>query len=302
MQRSFKSVLLFIVVLALSANLAYAQQNYDTVQIRSQKVSGNIYMLSGAGGNMGLCTGDDGGFLVDGEYAPLTDKILLTVSGINPKPIRYLFNTHVHGDHVGGNENYAKAGAVIVGHDNIRKRMSAEQYMELFNRKTPPYPATALPAITFSDEINFHLNGEDIHIFHVPNAHTDGDGFVQFKKANVINTGDLFFNGLYPIIDVSSGGSIDGMIAASERILSVSNDETKLIPGHGPLTNPARLREYKVMLTAVRDNVLKLVKNGKSLDETLAAKPTKEFDAEWGKNFIKPDMFVTMVYKSLTKK
>jgi glyoxylase-like metal-dependent hydrolase (beta-lactamase superfamily II) len=302
MQHSTKILLLVVAVLAFSAGIAIAQQNYDTVQVVSQKVSGNIYMLTGAGGNMGLCAGDEGGFLVDAEYAPMTEKIKAAVGEINPKPIQYLFNTHVHGDHVGGNENFAKTGVVIVGHDNIRKRMSAEQYIELFKRKTPPYPALALPAITYSDEINFHMNGENIHIFHLPNAHTDGDGVVQFVKANVISTGDLFFNGLYPIIDLSSGGSIDGMIAAVEKILSVTNDETKIIPGHGPLTNPARLREYKEMLSNVRENIEKLLKNGKSLEETIAAKPTKDYDEVWGKSFITPDMFVTMVYKSLTQK
>jgi cyclase len=300
MQYSIKTLLVFIAVLAFST--ANSQQNYDTVQIRATNVAEHISMLTGAGGNMGLCVGDDGGFLIDGEFAALTGKIQSAIAAINEKPIRYLFNTHLHGDHVGGNEIFAKSGAVIVGHENIRKRMSTGQYMELFDRKTPPYPAIALPSITFTDEIDFHLNGEDIHIFHVPNAHTDGDGIVQFIKANVIHTGDIFFNGIYPIIDLSSGGSIEGMIAAVEKILSIANDETKIIPGHGPLTNRSRLQEYKQMLTGVRDNVQKLVKGGKSLEETIAAQPAKEFDSEWGKSFMKPDKFVEVVYKSLSKK
>ncbi|MFI5250878.1 MAG: MBL fold metallo-hydrolase [Bacteroidota bacterium] len=301
MKYLIKMITAICLLLIIETSFGYAQ-NYDTVQIRSIKITDNVYMLTGAGGNMGYCAGDDGGFLVDGEFAPLTEKIKSAAMAINPKPIRYLFNTHVHGDHVGGNENFAKSGTVIVAHDNIRSRMSTDQFIELFNRKVPAYPPLALPTITYSDEMTFHMNGEDVHIIHMPNAHTDGDGIVHFVKANVINTGDLFFNGIYPIIDLSSGGSIDGMIAAVDKILSITNNTTNIIPGHGPLTNPDRLREYRTMLAGVKDHVQALIKDGKSLGETIAAHPSKDYDSGWGNGFMKPDKFVEIVYKSLTKK
>jgi glyoxylase-like metal-dependent hydrolase (beta-lactamase superfamily II) len=256
-------------------------------------------MLEGAGGNIGVSAGQDGQFMIDDQYAGMTENIRKALAALGPQPLRFLVNTHWHGDHTGGNENFSKTGAVIVAQDNVRKRMSTEQFIKLFDTHVPAAPAIALPVITFSESVSFHLNGDDIDVVHVAPAHTDGDSIVYFRKANVIHAGDTFFNGMYPFIDVSSGGSINGQIAAAERILGMGDEHTRIIPGHGPLADRAALRAYRDMLAKVRDRVAPLAKAGKSLDQVLAAKPTAEFDASWGKGFLKPEQFVAIVYSSL---
>ncbi len=203
---------------------------------------------------------------------------------------------------MGGNENLGKTGVVIFAHENVRKRMSSEQFNKFFNSKTPPSPAGALPLVTFVDSTSFHVNGDDVDALHVPPAHTDGDAVVFFRKANVLHMGDTFFNGMYPFVDLSTGGSIDGMIAACERGLGMGDAATKIIPGHGPSGRKADLRAFQEMLVASRDAVLPLVKAGKTLDEVKAAKPTAAFDEKWGKGFMKPDSWVQIVYADLSGK
>jgi cyclase len=280
----------------------HAQQNFETVQVQAIRVAGGVYVLTGAGGNIGVSGGDDGVFLVDDQYAPLTPKIAAALKTIRDEPVRFVLNTHWHGDHTGGNENMGKAGALIVAHENVRRRMSVEQFVEAFNMREPPSPKGALPVVTFTDAVTFHLNGDEIHAFHVPPAHTDGDAIVHFRTANVVHMGDLFFNGMYPFIDVSSGGSIDGMISAAERALGMIDAETKLIPGHGPLAGRADLTAYRDMLVGVRAAVMKHVSAGWSLERVVAAKPTAKFDATWGKGFLQPDKFVEIVYKDLARR
>lgn len=293
---------LFAAAFAVFASPAAAQQDFSKVEIKTEKLAENVYMLTGAGGNLGLSTGADGTFLVDDQYAPLTPKIQAAIGAVTDKPVRFVLNTHWHGDHTGGNENLGKAGALIVAHENVRKRMSVEHFFELFNRKVPPSPAAALPVISFTDAVTFHLNGDDIHAFHVAPAHTDGDAVVQFKKANVLHAGDLFFNGGYPVIDSSTNGSIDGMIAASDWMLALVDDKTKIIPGHGPLATKADLKGYRDMLVGIRKAVADLAKAGKTKEEVLAAKPTAPWDAKWGGGFIKPDVITTILYAELSKK
>jgi glyoxylase-like metal-dependent hydrolase (beta-lactamase superfamily II) len=280
--------------------VAHGQQ--DTVRIQTVPVASGIYMLVGSGGNIGVSVGEDAVFLVDDQFAPLTGKIIEAVKAISDKPIRFLLNTHWHGDHTGGNENFSKAGVIIVAHDNVRQRMSVEQFIARFNRRTPPAPKPALPVITFSEVATFHLNGDDIHAVHVKNAHTDGDVLVHWQKANVMHMGDTFFNGSYPFIDLSSGGSINGVIDAAAAALTYANDQTRIIPGHGPLSVKADLVAYRDMLVAVRDKVQKLIAEGKPLAQVLAAKPSAGFDAKWGKGFMKADDFVTTVFESLPPK
>jgi glyoxylase-like metal-dependent hydrolase (beta-lactamase superfamily II) len=276
----------------------------DSVHIRTIPVRNNVYMLMGSGGNIGVSVGEDGVLLIDAEYAPLSEKIKAAVAALSPKPIRFLLNTHWHGDHTGGNANFGKEGVTIIAHDNIRKRLSTDQFNELFNWKTPASPPAALPVITFSDSITLHLNGDEIHFVHVDTAHTDGDAIAHFVNANVIQTGDLIFSEGFPFIDLASGGSVDGYIAADRKILAMANDQTLIIPGHGHLTNEKELETYLNMITIIHDNILNQVKAGKTKDEVLASKPTKDYDAVWGKGFMKPDVFVGIVYQSLagTKK
>lgn len=296
----------FTIALALSCLLpsANAQQNFDTVQVRSTKITDGVFMLTGSGGNLGVSAGEDGVFIIDDQFAPLTEKIRKAIVDATKisSPIRFVLNTHLHGDHTGGNENLGKAGAVIVAHNNVRKRMSVEQFNKFFNRTTPASPKDALPIVTFSTDVTFHLNGDDIHVFHVDTAHTDGDAIVHFTKANMIHMGDVFFSGRYPFIDLSSGGSINGIIAASEKVLRLTNPQTKIIPGHGPLSTTKELQEYHDMLVSIRDRVSRLIADGKTLDGVKTAKPAAEYDDSWGKGFVSPDRFIETLYNNLSNR
>lgn len=289
-----------IAALTLVAPQAGAQAPQEDVRITTEKVAGDVYMLQGQGGNIGLCVGDDGVLMIDDQFAPLTGKILAAVAELSDQPVRFVLNTHWHFDHVGGNENLGKAGAVIVAHDNVRTRMGSEQFMAAFDMRVPPSPKVALPVVTFADSLSFHLNGEEIQVFHVENAHTDGDAIVHFQSADVIHMGDTFFNGMYPFIDVGSGGSIDGVIAAADRILALAGERTRLIPGHGPVAGRETLRACRDRLASIRADVQKLIDAGKGRSEVIAAKPTARFDQEWGGGFLTPDVFVGIVFDSLT--
>jgi len=292
-------------ILGLAASLALApllpaqERDFSKVEVKAEKLAEGVHMLTGAGGNIGVSSGPDGVFLVDDQYAPLTQKIKAAVAAISDRPIRFVLNTHWHGDHTGGNENLGKAGVLVVAHDNVRRRMSAEQFIEAFGSKVSASPAGALPVVTFSDTVTFHLNGEEVHAFHVPPGHTDGDSVVFFRKANVVHMGDLFFNGSYPFIDLSSGGSFEGVIGAAERVLGMVDEGTRVIPGHGPAARRRDLAAYRDVLVAVRDKVKPLVAAGKTLDEVKAAKPTAAFDEKWGQGFMKTDVWLGIVYASL---
>ena len=277
-------------------------QNFDTIQVKAQPLRGGVYMLTGAGGNIGLSTGSDAAFLIDDQYAPLTPKIIAAVAAITSQPVKFVINTHWHGDHTGGNENLGITGVLIVAHDNVRKRMSVEQFNDVFNRRTPPSPAAALPLVTFNDTVTFHINGDDVVIFHVAPAHTDGDAVVYFTKANVIHMGDTFFASGYPFVDVSSGGNVSGVVLAADRALAVCNPQTIVIPGHGPVSDCAGLKAYRDMVATLRDRVRAGMQRGRTLDQLKADSLSKDFDPKWGKGFIQPAVFTELIYRSLNAK
>lgn len=291
----------FVLALAPVASPVPAQQqDFSDVQITREKVADGVWMLVGAGGNLGLSAGEDGAFLIDDQFAPLTEKIRASVAEVTDQPIRFLLNTHWHYDHTGGNENFGEAGVLIVAHDNVRERMSVDQFIEAFDREIPASPEAALPVVTFNDEVTFHLNGDTIRAFHVPPAHTDGDSIIHFQEADVVHMGDVFFNGGYPFIDLSSGGSVDGVLAAVNRVLAMTDADTRFIPGHGPLGSRQDLVAYRDMLQEVRARVAALVAEGKSLGEVQTAKPTEDLDETWGGGFIDGEGIVGIVYGSLT--
>ncbi|HEY6240455.1 MAG TPA: MBL fold metallo-hydrolase [Burkholderiales bacterium] len=293
-----KKALVVLATAALSFGAQAQQRNFDAVQIKTTKVAEGVYILEGEGGNIGVSAGEDGVFLIDDQYAPLTPKILAAVKEISDKPVRFLINTHWHGDHTGGNENLGKAGVVIVAQDNVYKRLSAGGVIQMLKQNYAPASKAALPIITFNDTATLHLNGDDVTAYHLPPAHTDGDSYVQFRKANVVHTGDVFASYRYPFIDPESGGSVKGVIRATDILLKLLDDNTKVIPGHGGLSRKKDVLAYRKMIATVVGRIEPMAKAGKSLEQVLAAKPTREFDEEWGK-FRKPEAFVEIVYNGL---
>ena len=281
MHRALRSVFMVVGISAAAATGSLAQQDMSDVQIETVRVADGIYMLVGQGGNIGLSTGDDGAFVIDDQFAPLTDKIQAAIATVTDEAVRFVLNTHWHGDHTGGNENFGKAGAMIVAHENVRRRLNPAEFRDVMGR-TQQAPPDALPVVTFSDAVNLYWNGENIRVFHVEKAHTDGDAVIYFSNADVVHMGDNFFRGRYPFIDVDSGGGIDGMIAANDRVLTLVNSSAKIIPGHGALSTPDDLREYRNMLITVRDRVRTMLNDGMSVDDIVAAKPTSDLDAVWG--------------------
>lgn len=276
----------------LFSTIIFAQGRFDKVEITIERVTDHIYMLQGAGGNIGISTGDNGVFMVDDQFAPLSDKIMAAIKTISDQPVKFLVNTHFHGDHAGGNANFEAAGALIVAHDNVRKRLSD-------NEKTA---GAGLPVITFSEDATFYQNGDDVFLTHVHNAHTDGDALVYFAQSNVLHTGDTFFNGRFPFIDINRGGSIQGDLEAAKKGLMLINDDTKIIPGHGGLASKADYQKYHNMLESVYRNVAKAIEDKKTLEEVTAMESitnTYFTDKETEKDFISGPKFRSTAYKSI---
>lgn len=289
------STVVCLVTCALSSGVS-GQQNFDDVEIRTSMVAPGIYLLEGRGGNIGLSIGTDGPFIVDDQYAPLTEKILAAIATVTDADVRFVLNTHWHGDHTGGNENMGKTGAMIVAHENVRKRLNPVEFREIMGNTTQA-PPDALPVITFTEGVTFHWNNETIRVTHVAHAHTDGDALVHFLNANTIHMGDLFFNGRYPFVDVNSGGGIHGVINGANLVLEIANSNTKIIPGHGAVADAQDLRAYRDMLITVRDRVQMMVNDGATEEQVLAAGVTSDLDATWGEN---PGGFISAVYQTLT--
>lgn len=283
-----------------SAAPASAQQQEVTIAV--QPITEGVAMITGSGGNIGLVYGAGQALLIDDQFAPLTEGILAAVAGETEAPVTWVVNTHWHGDHTGGNENLAGQGATIVAHENVRARMSTEQVREAFGRVVPESPPQALPVVTFKGGLSLHLGAQRIDLHHVSAAHTDGDSLVYLERANVMHMGDVFFNGIYPFIDTGSGGSVDGVLAAVGKALELTDDDTTIIPGHGPLAGRTDLVAYRTMLSGVRAAVLTLLQDGKSIDEVVAAKPSAPWDDVWGGGFMNADRFVAIVAGSLPRR
>lgn len=274
--------------------------NWDTLDITTQQLAEHVYYLHASGGNMVLSVGPDGIVLVDNEFMPIADKILQTIGTLQKGPIRFVLNTHWHGDHTAMNAKLAETGAVIIAQDSSRERMLSQQYNAFFNSNTAPAQAAALPLISFPKAMQLHLNGESVQFFYTSPAHTDGDAVVWFPTSNVIHMGDIFINELYPIIDVVGGGDVNGYAPAIDAVLALINDDTKVVPGHGPVGDKTRLKEYRDMIETIRIRVQAMLDSGKDIDAILAARPSHEFDALWASDRVGPNDVVMMVYQSLS--
>ena len=290
-----RTALAALIMGAAAPALAQQQPDWSSIEIRVERVAPGVAVLFGRGGNIGLSYGADGNVLIDDQYAPLSERILAAVRSVHPDPVRFVVNTHWHGDHTGGNENVGRTGAVIVAHDNVRRRLSLGQMLR--GSQVPPAAPGALPVVTFSDDLTFHLNGDDIRVHHVEHAHTDGDALIHWTRANVLHMGDTYFNGLLPFIDLESGGSVDGLIAALDEALGIANERTVIIPGHGPVATRANLQAYRDMIQAMRDRVAAEIRAGRSLDQIKALRLADRHGRDT--DFITPDAFIESLYRSL---
>jgi cyclase len=268
MKSTYKCLCLGLIPLLIWLNNVHGQ-DLDAVEVKVHPVAGQVYFIEGSGGNIGLFIGDDGVFLVDDQYALLTDKIVAAIRKLSDKPIRFIVNTHMHPDHTGGNENFGKMGTLIFGHDNVRRQMEISKYAE------------EPPLVTYSEDVSFHINGETVHAFKTPSAHTDGDSYIHFRGSNVIHAGDIYRTTSYPYIDTDHGGSFLGTIEALEFLIEIADANTKIIPGHGVISSAEDARGVLDMLIVIRDRVRAAISSGKSLEEAQAARLTKEYDERW---------------------
>jgi cyclase len=290
-------------VCVLSCSPVAAQRiDYSKLEIKTTDLGHGVYLLGWQGGDSLILVGDDGVLLVDTSVAPMGDKIRAAIAKVSDKPIKLIINTHAHADHFGANEALAKGGARIMAHDNLRERMAKGQYLAAFNQTIPPSPPAALPTLTYADAMTLHFDGETVQLFHPPNAHTDNDTLVHFKRANVIHaSGTIGGDGGYPFFDMSSGGSLAGMIVAEDKMISLADGKTRIVADEGDPASTETLKASRDMLVTLRARVQKLIDEGRSEDQAVAAKPTKDFDARWVHqgNFVAGDTMTRLAYQSL---
>ena len=293
------TMIILLFALLTSPIFLFGQRDWDAIEIKTTHITDNISYLQGSGGNIGVLYGSDGVMMVDDQYGELSVKIKKALAELSSNNLKFIVNTHYHGDHTGGNENLAGDGVSIVAHQNVRERLGNTFYSSMWKREVEAKPETFWPIITFNDEMTFHLNNEEVQIVHTPSGHTDGDALVFFKTSNVLHAGDGFVRYGYPFIDVSAGGSIDGMIATQEKILELTNADTKIIPGHGQISSIKDVKELLKMLNETRKIVADLKSNGKTIEECVSLSPLKEYHERWNGNFISSDLFVSLIYDSI---
>ncbi|MFT5568219.1 MAG: cyclase [Cyclobacteriaceae bacterium] len=291
-----KSLLLVLLLLPM---FLFAQTDWSAVEIKTNEVTDKIAFLVGRGGNIGVLHGPDGVMIVDDDFAPLSEKITEALAALSQSDLKFIVNSHYHGDHTGGNENLSANGASIVAHQKVRERLGTTFYNELMDREIASKPESYWPTITFKEDLTFFLNGEEVKIQYVPNTHTDGDAVVFFATSNVIHTGDAFVRYGYPYIDVAAGGSIDGFIAAQRTIMEMANQSTKIIPGHGELSDIVDVQELLDMLLATRQIIATHKSQGKILDEILTLNPLADYHEKWSGSFINSDLFTRSIFDSL---
>ena len=284
--------------LALAAGARAQQPDYSKVQMKATRANGNVYMLEGAGGNIGVSVGADGVLIVDDQFAPLAEKIRAAVKELNPGALRFVLNTHFHGDHTGSNAVFGRE-STIIAHDNVRKRLASEQ--TVLGDKVPASPKEALPVITYAQSVSIHFNDEEIRVIHFPHGHTDGDSIIFFTRSNVVHMGDDFFAGRFPFVDIDSGGDVLGMTKNVGDVIAQVPADVKVIPGHGPLSTLDDLKSYHRMLLTTTDIVRKQIAAGKTLAEIKAAGLPDEWKT-WGSGFIKTDRWIETVHRSLTSR
>ncbi|MEP6919586.1 MAG: MBL fold metallo-hydrolase [bacterium] len=289
-----------IAIVCLSFVHVAAQQDFSKVEIKVTKIAGNVYLLEGSGGNIGVSVGKDGILIVDDQFAPLADKIKGALKTLGDGKLKFVLNTHWHGDHTGGNVVFGPE-APIIAHDNVRKRLATEQHQEFFKRTTPPSPAEALPVITFDSSLSVHFNGEEIKVIHFPHGHTDGDSVIFFTGSNVVHMGDDMFATRFPFVDLESGGSVQGLIKNIAEIIPKLPAGVKLIPGHGPVSTVDDLKAYHRMLVETTDIVAQKMKVGKTLEQ-MKKEGLPEKWKEWGTGFIKTDLWIETIFRSLSQK
>jgi cyclase len=273
-------------------------------EVEAETLADGVHVLRARGGNIGVITGNDGAFLVDDQFAPLTARIrakLDELAGTKNVPVRFVLNTHFHGDHTGGNENFGQAGAVLVAHDNVRARMTTGEFRRQYLERGGVNVEAALPVVTFNDGVTFHVNGRTLETRHFPHAHTDGDSVVWLREDNIVHMGDIYFQAGYPFIDIDNGGSVKGVIQAVDNVLARADANTKIIPGHGKTTSRQELVEYRDMLVALRDRVAEQLRAGKSLDDVRSMRLSKSWDERWSWDFISGERFVETLYRDLSR-